>query len=123
MEKKEKEIKDLKDKLRQAKEAAIREYRDSDALLLELGDSFLQGFNDALRQVKKAYPDLDVSNVKVEDQVQTSIMLVVLEDIEDLFAEDAAKGNGESAPAQDVQDQINLIDDNTHHKEDANPQE
>ena len=60
MEKKEKKIQDLKDKLRQAKEAAIREYHDSDALLSKLGDSFLQGFEDALRQVKKAYPDLDV---------------------------------------------------------------
>ena len=41
MEKKEKEIQDLKDKLRQVKEAAICEYRDFDALLSELEDSFL----------------------------------------------------------------------------------
>ena len=39
------------DGLRQAKEVAVREYRDSDALLSELGDSFLQGFDDALHQV------------------------------------------------------------------------
>ena len=65
---KDKEVRDLKDQLRQAKEVAIREYCDSDALLSELGDSYLQGFDDALRQVKKAYPDLDVSNIKVEDQ-------------------------------------------------------
>ena len=69
MEKKEKEIQDLNDKLRQAKETVIHEYGDSDALLSELGDSFLQGFDDTLRQVKKVYPDLDVSNVKVEDPV------------------------------------------------------
>ena len=68
LEGKDKEIQDLKDGLRQAKEVAVREYRDSEALLLELGDSFLQGFDDALRQVKKIYPDLDVSNIKVEDQ-------------------------------------------------------
>ena len=73
---KDKEIKDLNDRLRQAKEVAICEYCDSDALLSELGDSFPQGFDDALHQVKKAYPDLDVSNVKVEDQAQTSVMLV-----------------------------------------------
>ena len=123
MEKKEKKIQDLKDKLRQAKEMAIREYRDFDALLSEPGDSFLQDFDDALRQVKKAYADLDVSNVKVEDPVQTSVMPVALEDTEDLFAEDAAKGDGESAQAQDVQVQTNLVDDNTRHEEDANPQE
>jgi len=46
---------------------AIHEYRDSDALLSGLGDSYLQGFDDALCQVKKAYPDLDVSKIKVED--------------------------------------------------------
>ena len=67
LEGKEKEIQDLKDGLRQVKKAAVREYRDSDALLLELGDSFLQGFDDALRQIKKAYLDLDISNIKVED--------------------------------------------------------
>ena len=43
LEVKEKEIQDLKDGLRKAKEVAVREHRDSDALLLELGDSFLQG--------------------------------------------------------------------------------
>ena len=48
MEDKEKEIRDAKDQLRQAKEVAIREYRDSDALLVELGTSFAEGFDDAL---------------------------------------------------------------------------
>ena len=67
LEVKEKEIQDLKEKLRQAKEVAVREYRDSDALLGELGGSFLQGFDDALRQVKKAYPELDVSMIKVNN--------------------------------------------------------
>ena len=64
---KDKEIQDLKDKVRQAKDVAVREYHDSDALISELRDSFLQGFDDAIRQVKKAYPDLDVSKIKVED--------------------------------------------------------
>ena len=43
LEGKEKEIKNLKDGLRQAKEVvvAVHEYHDSDALLSELGDSFL----------------------------------------------------------------------------------
>ena len=47
---------------------AIRENRDSDTLLSELKDSYLEGFDDTLRQIKKAYPDLDVSNIKVKDQ-------------------------------------------------------
>ena len=96
---KDKEIQDLKDGLYQAKEVAVREYRDSDTLLSERGDFFLQGFDDALCQVKKAYPDLDVSNIKVKDQAQTSIMPVASNDIDDLFAEDEALGDGESAQA------------------------
>ena len=38
---KETEIKNIKDGLRHAKEVVICEYRDSDTLLSELGDSFL----------------------------------------------------------------------------------
>ena len=49
LEGKDKKLKDLKGQLRQAKEMAICEYRDSDALLSELGTSFLKGFDDALR--------------------------------------------------------------------------
>ena len=64
-----------------------------------------------------------MSNIKVEDLVQTSVLPVASEDIEDLFAEDAAKSDRESAQAQDVQVQTNLVDDNTRHEEDADPQE
>ena len=85
----------------------MREYRDSNALLLKLGDSFLQGFDDALRQVKKAYPDLDVSNIKMEDQAQTSILPVASDDTDDLFAEADSQGEGESAPAPLVTDSAN----------------
>ena len=68
LEDKETEIKKLKEELCQAKEATVREYRDTDALLSELSDSFLQGFEDTPHQVKKAYLDLDVSNIKRDDQ-------------------------------------------------------
>ena len=104
LEVKDKEIQDLKEKLHQAKEAAIREYRDSDALLSKLGESFLQGFDDALRQFKEAYPTLDVSMIKVDNQDQTSVMPVASQYTNDLFAKDAAPGDGESAQAQNAQD-------------------
>ena len=97
LEVKDKEIQDLKEKLRRNKEAAVREYRDSNALLSELGESFLQGFDDALRQFKEAYPVLDVSMIKVDDQAQTFAMLVTSENTDGLFAEDAAPGDRESA--------------------------
>ena len=50
LEDKEKEISDAKDQLLQVKEEAIHEYRDSDALLAELGGSFAKSFNNAFRQ-------------------------------------------------------------------------
>ena len=106
---KEKEIQDLKDGLRQAKEVAVLEYRDSDALLSELGDSFIQGFDDAFRQVKKAYPDLDISNIKMEDQAQTFVMPIASDDTDDLFAEVDGLGEGESAPALPVTDPANQL--------------
>ena len=100
---KEEEVKELKKKLCQAREDAVNEYRDSEALLKELGGSFLQGFDDALRQIKKAYPDLDVSMITVSDQDQTSALPVASENTDDLFGEDAVQGDGESAPSKDVQ--------------------
>ena len=83
---------------------AVREYPDSDALLLELGDLFLQEFDDALHQVKKAYPDLDVSNIKMEDQAQTSVLPIASDDMDDLFAEADGLGEGESALVPPVTD-------------------
>ena len=68
----------------------VREYRDSDTLLAELGDSFLQGFDDALHQFKKAYPALDVSMININDEAQTSAMPVASENTDDLFAEEVA---------------------------------
>ena len=100
LESKDKEIEDLKNEVRQAKDVAVREYRDSDALITELGDSFHQGFMDAIRQVKQAYPDLDVSKFKVEDPAQTSVLPAASKDTDDLFADDDALGDEESAPAK-----------------------
>ena len=94
----------MKEMLHQAKEVAVREYRDSDTLLGELGGSFLQSFNDALRQVQRAYPKLDVSMINVNDQDQTSALPVASENTDDLFGEDAVQGDGESVPAKNVQD-------------------
>ena len=42
-------LEDKEDELRLAKEKVVQEYRDSDALLTELGTSYTDGFEDALR--------------------------------------------------------------------------
>ena len=90
LEDKEKEINDAKDQLLQVKEEAIREYRDSDALLAELGGSFAKGFDDAFRQVKASYPDLDVSHVNIDAQAQSLVQPIHSESTNELFADDAS---------------------------------
>ena len=114
LENKEKEIQDLKEQLRRAKDEAIREYRDFDALLSELEGSFVEGFDDALRQVQKAYPDLDVSHIKIDNQGQNSVMLVASESTEDLFGEDATLDDRESAHTHAVQGQAQPIEGDAH---------
>ena len=42
--------------------------------------------------------------IKVDDQAQTSAMPVTSENTDDLFVEEIAQGDGESAQAQNVQD-------------------
>lgn len=68
LEDKEKEITDSKDQLWWAKEDAIQEYRDFDALLVELGSSFDDGFDDFFLQVESSYLDLDLSHISIDPQ-------------------------------------------------------
>ena len=59
--------------VRHAKETAVLEYRDSNALLSELGVSYNDGFDDALRQAKALYPKLDFSSVNISVPEPTSV--------------------------------------------------
>ena len=93
---KEKEITEAKDRLCQAKKEAIREYRDSDALLVELRGSFAEGFDDCLCQVEASYPDLNLSNINIDAPAQTSVQFVASKSTNELFAEDVL-GDGETA--------------------------
>ena len=58
-------LEDKEDELRLAKEKAVQEYRDSDALLTELGTSYNDGFDDALCQAKALYPKFDFSTINI----------------------------------------------------------
>ena len=60
-----KALEDKEKEVHQTKEVAVLEYHDSDALLLELGVLYNDGFDDALRQVKALCPELDVSSVNI----------------------------------------------------------
>lgn len=68
---------------------AIREYRDSDALISELGVSYNDGFDDALHQVKNLCPNLDVSTITINVPEQTSIQPAQSEDTDELFGDEA----------------------------------
>ena len=123
LEDKVKEICDTKDQLRQAKEEATHEYRDSDALLAELEGSFAKGFDDALSQVKASYHDLEASYVNIDVQAQTSVQLVHFESTYELFANDAPidgpYGDGRTA----AKSQVKPVVDSIGHSDDVQVEE
>ena len=81
-------LEDKENDLRLAKERAVQEYRDSDALLSELGVSYNDGFDDALRQAKALYPKLDFSTVNITVAQATSVHPDVSDDTNELFTEE-----------------------------------
>ena len=83
-----KALEDKKKEVRQAKEVAVLEYHDSDALISELGVLYNDDFDDALRQVKALYPELDVSSINISVPEQTSVHPGQSEDTNELFGDD-----------------------------------
>ena len=64
------------------------EYRNSDALISKLGVSYNDDFDDALRQVKALYPELDISSVNISVPEQTSVHWAQSKDTNELFEDD-----------------------------------
>ena len=88
-------LKDKEDKifqskklLHRAKEDAIKEYGDFDALLAELGGSFADDFDDCLCQVKASFPDLDLSHITIDAEGQTLARSIESKGTDDLFVDD-----------------------------------
>ena len=81
-------LEDKENDLRHAKETAVVEYRDSDALLSELGVSYNDGFDDALRQAKALYPKLDFSSVNISIPEPTSVQPDQSDDTDEVFGEE-----------------------------------
>ena len=80
-------LEDKENDLRQAKERAVQEYRDSDAFLSELGVLYNDGFDDALHQAKALYPQLDFSSVNITVAEATFVHPNQSDDTNELFAE------------------------------------
>ena len=83
-----KALEDKEKEVRQAKEVAVLEYRDSDALISKLRVSYNDGFDNALRQVKALYLELDMSSVNISVPEQTSVHPTQSEDTNELFGDD-----------------------------------
>ena len=81
-------LEDKENDLRQAKERAVQEYRDSDSLLSELEASYNDGFDDALRQAKALYPKLDFSSINITVTEATSVHPDLSDDTNELFAKE-----------------------------------
>ena len=81
-------LEDKENELRLAKEKAVQEYRDSDALLTELETSYNDGFDDALRQAKALYPKFDFSAVNLNVAEGMSVQPDASDDTAKLFAEE-----------------------------------
>ena len=81
-------LEDKENELRLAKEKAVQEYRDSDALLTELETSYNDGFDDALHQAKALYPKLDFSAVNINVAEAISVQPDTSDDTAELFAEE-----------------------------------
>ena len=83
-----KTLEDKENDVRQAKEKAVQEYRDSDALISELGVCYNDEFDDALHQAKALYPKLDFSSVNITVAEATSVHPDLSDDTNELFTEE-----------------------------------
>ena len=83
-----KTLEDRENDVRHAKETAVLEYRDSDALLSELKVSYNDGFDDALHQAKALYPKLDFSSVNISVPEPTSVQPEQSDDTNELFGDE-----------------------------------
>ena len=104
-------LEDKEDELRLAKEKAVQEYRDSDALLTKLGTSYTDGFEDALRQAKALYPKFDFSAVDINVAEGMSVQPDASDDTADLFAEErpvsvVPKPQAEEAKTPEAKDPV-----------------
>ncbi|XP_075671828.1 uncharacterized protein LOC142641308 [Castanea sativa] len=80
-------VKANEDNIRQAKVDAVKEYRDSDSLLAELGSSFDDGLDDCLCQVKVTFPDLNLAHISIDAEAQTPARPVDSEGTDEIFGE------------------------------------
>ena len=103
------EISKLVEQLCRAKEDTIKEYRNSDTLLYQLGGSFTDNFADCLRQVKASFLDLDLSHISIDAQGQTPACPVNQGDSNELFANDTIPNPQDDEETAPYEDQVKSV--------------
>ena len=63
----------------------MTEFHNSDGFLTQLSDCYENSFQECLRQVKALYPNLDVSQVSLDNVVQTLAGTVDHEGTDEIF--------------------------------------
>ena len=117
---------DAKSQLCQAKDVAIKEYRDSDDLLRELGSSFADDFDDCIRLVKASFLNLDLSHINIDAQPHTLAQLVSSVGTDNLFVGDTMTeplNDGEIPmdQAKSVEDDVRALEGGRKDREDSVP--
>ena len=111
---KEGEISKLREQIRRAKEDEMTEFHNSDGFLTQLSDCYENSFQECLRQVKALYPNLDVSQVSLDNVAQTPARTVDHEGTDEILEADPipnVQGDGE-APHED--EQVKSVGDENH---------
>ena len=103
----------IREKVRWAKEDGKTKYCNSDGSLNELNDCYDDGFQECICQVKALYPNLDVSQVSLDNVVQTLAGTVDHEGTDEIFEANPmpnVQGKGKAAPEDE---QVKSIRDKT----------
>ena len=66
----------------------MTEFRNSDGFLTELSDCYDNEFQECLRQVKSLYPDLDMSQVSLDNVAQTPARTIDHEGTDEILEAD-----------------------------------
>ncbi|KAL0013299.1 hypothetical protein SO802_000368 [Lithocarpus litseifolius] len=66
------ELTTLDEQLKKARADAVKEFKESQSFIDSCVEYYGTGFNDCLKQVASSYPDLDLSEISVDDPLPTT---------------------------------------------------
>ena len=111
---KEGEISKLREQVRWAKEDGTTQFHNFDGFLTKLSDCYDDGFQECLHQVKALYPDLDVSQVSLDNVAQTLARTVNHEGIDEILKADLMPNVQGDREAALKDEQVKFVGDESH---------